>query len=231
MTTSQQLSHMQSANQMQDYTNISIKIPIGRITPVDVLCGRGKMCFVHEGNNRFRMLIAEHADTYQTAPTKKTKTKVIILVVEIIISRGGRFLINNNDGTWVDGGRQQGKKKTGHAFRDALRGRVKCITLMRNQNAHTAIGLNANDSHTLPSLSANNGKCDWDASDEFDLKPIIVSSDFNIEPSQEWRRNTNINVEMANDLINFFLETDNFNGQRAQTPLPTISTTSASNVT
>jgi len=81
------------------------------------------------------MLIAEHANSYKMAPTKKGKMQVIALVVHIVIAGGGRFLVQNNDGTWVDGGIKQGKRKTGHAFRDSLRGRVKCITEMREVDA------------------------------------------------------------------------------------------------
>jgi hypothetical protein len=89
---------------------------IDRPTTVDVLCGRGKMCFHHVGNHSFRMLIAEHADTYKMAPTKKAKMQVVMLIVKIVTSRGGRFLISNNDGTWVDGREKQGKKRLGMHF-------------------------------------------------------------------------------------------------------------------
>lgn len=161
--------------------------------PADVLCGRGKEAFKHIGNDCFRLLIARYADTYQGAPTKKAKSQLILRIVDIVFSRGGRFLMrsnsmstyNNKEGRedlgandnntssssisiessteqdgennseksskkssnnkdknsnkncnaeecddeegWIDGGRKMGKKKTGYALRDAVRGRVKCI--------------------------------------------------------------------------------------------------------
>jgi len=98
---------------------------------IDVLCGRGKICFDHKGNDGFRELIAKYADPYRTSSTKKAKMQVIMNVVNIVTAKGGRFLVKNKeevDQPWVDGGIKQGKKKTGHALRDALRGRVKCIT-------------------------------------------------------------------------------------------------------
>ena len=79
---------------------------------VDVLCGRGKMCFRHEGNGCFRMLIAEYTDIYKMAPKKKDKTHVIALVVEIVIARGGRFLlIQSKDCTWFDGEENRARRR------------------------------------------------------------------------------------------------------------------------
>jgi hypothetical protein len=172
---------------------------VGNPKRVDVLCGRGKMCFRHEGNDGFRMLIAEHADTYKMAPTKKVKTQVIALVVEIVIARGGRFLVQNNDDcTWVDGGRKQGKKKTGHAFRDALRGRVKCITEMREANAQVLRNISDNSSHSTA----------YDRSEEFDLDnsywlEISRMNPSILEPSKDWMHGK-VEKEIANDLLKFF---------------------------
>jgi hypothetical protein len=179
---------------------------INRPTLVDVLCGRGKACFHHQGNDSFRMLIAEHADTYKMAPTKKIKMQVVLLIVDIVMARGGRFLINNNDGTWVDGGRKQGKKKTGHAFRDALRGRVKCITQMRAQLSIKNAALNVDDSSSQSSLSTS-----IDEFDDFEglvndfFDPAPIAPEFSIEPSKEWMRGSTIDSDTANDLLDFFM--------------------------
>jgi hypothetical protein len=202
MMTSQQppLHMIQQSLQMTSSTD---ELRIDLLRQVDVLCGRGKMCFHHKGNDKFRMLIADHADTYQMAPTKKAKMQVVMLIVDIVIARGGRFLIDNKDGTWADGGRKQGKKKTGHAFRDALRGRVKCITQMRAQNAHSAT-LSAADDSTL-SNSASHGSSDGfdlDGSDYFDPTPI--GPNFTVEPSNEWS-SSKIDRATASDLLNFFI--------------------------
>jgi hypothetical protein len=198
MMTSQQpqLHLIQQSLQITSTDELRIDLP----RQVDVLCGRGKICFHHEGNDKFRTLIAEHADTYQMAPTKKAKMQVIMLIVDIVIARGGRFLINNKDGTWADGGRKQGKKKTGHAFRDALRGRVKCITQMRAQNAHSAM-LSADDSSHSVSYGSSD-EFDLDGSDFFDPTPI--GPNFTVEPSNEWK-SSKVDKAMANDLLKFFI--------------------------
>lgn len=109
----------------------AVLVVVEKPRSIDVLCGRGKICFDHKGNDGFRELIAKYADPYQKASTKKAKMQVILNVVNIVTAKGGRFLVKNKeevDQPWVDGGVKQGKKKTGHALRDALRGRVKCIT-------------------------------------------------------------------------------------------------------
>ena len=77
----------------------TINITADTLKPGDVLCGRGKMCFHHEGNGRFRMLIAQYADTYKMAASKKAKMQVVMLIVDIVIARGGLFLILSMDGT------------------------------------------------------------------------------------------------------------------------------------
>jgi hypothetical protein len=213
--TNQHPQQLKMSQQPQVGSSPPINI-VDRPTSVDVLCGRGKMCFHHVGDVSFRMLIAEHADTYKMAPTKKAKMQVVMLIVEIVTSRGGRFLLisnKNDDGTWIDGGYKQGKKKTGHAFRDALRGRVKCITQMRVQLKAQNTKLRhkapaADDSSFYSSVSGS-------SNDEFELDHNHQNSellnetqaiiDFSVEPNAEWRKNSKIDAAMADDLLDFFM--------------------------
>jgi hypothetical protein len=97
----------------------------------DVLCGRGKYSFHHNGNKQFRVLIAEHVENYRMAGTKKLKMGVVSMVVDTVLSRGGHFLIQDAQGFWRDGGKNHGKKKTGNALRDAQRGRIKCLSIIQ----------------------------------------------------------------------------------------------------
>ena len=186
--------------ELQHATTTTSHIVVDGPKTVDVLCGRGKMCFRHEGNNIFRMLIAEHADTYKMASYKSLKMHVVVLIVEIVVASGGRFLVQNNAGTcWVDGGREQGKKKTGSALRDALRGRVKYITEMRKVNAQALRNESDNSSHS----SAYD-----DRSEEFDLnnRDSLDTSmhPSMLEPSKDWM-NIKVEKETANFLLKFFL--------------------------
>lgn len=200
--------------------------------PNDVLCGRGKTCFEHEGNDAFRKVVARHVDAYNMAPTKKAKMQVVVRVVDIVISQGGRFLVRHRGGgsphyCWMDGGCKQGKKKAGHALRDALRGRVKCVEkLRRESNASPTMlpkpTLDYSTSGEFTSDSSLDSQDDNDAffyecldslnSDEFRLKCDDLKFDneensmeleSSLEPEKEWRK-SKLQSEMAHDLLDFF---------------------------
>ena len=97
----------------------------------DVLCGRGKKCFEHEGNRRFRLILAESIDTYIQADGRKKKTVVVRAIIQKVLGRGGRFLKKHSKGGWYDAGMQGAKAKVGHSLRDGSTDRVKCLTKMR----------------------------------------------------------------------------------------------------
>jgi hypothetical protein len=94
----------------------------------DVLSGKSKFCFRHSGNQTFRVVIAENVKAYKMAPTKKLKMHIVIAIAEEMRFRGGRFLFQDSQGCWKDGGITLGKKKVGNAFRDAQRGRLRLKT-------------------------------------------------------------------------------------------------------
>mmetsp|Transcript_11445 Transcript_11445/g.17588 ORF Transcript_11445/g.17588 Transcript_11445/m.17588 type:complete len:238 (-) Transcript_11445:118-831(-) len=179
--------------------------------PADVLCGRGKMAFDHIGNDCFRVLISRAVDAYQAAPTKKSKTDVIHQIVDTVYARGGRFLINKN-GQWIDGGIEQGKKKTGYALRDAARGRVKCIfepaSNLKSGNQQPSIQTSPNDIRSASTSFA----VDFPSVD-------MVKHPFNLlcdtmparrpkteaEPERDWR-NSELDKHLADDLVDFFID-------------------------
>eukprot|EP00543_Licmophora_paradoxa_P007289 CAMPEP_0202446306 /NCGR_PEP_ID=MMETSP1360-20130828/4840_1 /ASSEMBLY_ACC=CAM_ASM_000848 /TAXON_ID=515479 /ORGANISM="Licmophora paradoxa, Strain CCMP2313" /LENGTH=337 /DNA_ID=CAMNT_0049062751 /DNA_START=28 /DNA_END=1038 /DNA_ORIENTATION=- len=89
-------------------------------TPFDVLCGRGKACFDHLGNQRFRQIIEQTLPKYSKAKTKGEKTFFVRLVVNHIAVQGGRFLkLDRDSNQWYEGDVICAKSKVGHAFRDA----------------------------------------------------------------------------------------------------------------
>lgn len=183
----------------EDITSNSITIATPR--KADVLCGRGKVRFHHEGNESFRMLIAEHLEMYKMATTKKLKMQVIELVVDFAIARGGRFLIQITEDTWVDGGIKQGKKKAGRAMRDALKGKVKCITT--RESNHKALG-SMNDESSLSSNSRNSSADEFDFDSNIDwLDEMNMQYRSILEPSRDWMHSKD-DKEIANDLLDFF---------------------------
>ena len=59
-------------------------------TKIDILCGKGNAH--HPGNRRFRRIVADHNERYPATVTKHDKMKVSKMILDEVISRGGRFL-------------------------------------------------------------------------------------------------------------------------------------------
>ena len=97
----------------------------------DVLCGRGRISFQHEGNRKFRFLIASHLSEYTQARTKKQKIDLVRSIAQTIRDRGGRFLKQDRETQlWYDAGIQAARKKVGHSLRDASNDKIKCVRAM-----------------------------------------------------------------------------------------------------
>jgi len=96
-----------------------------QITDRDVLCGRGGLTNHHEGNRRFRSIVADHQGEYMTAK-KHDKADIARRIVGIIREEGGRFLksmegkASSGGGRWVEVGDQKAREKTSQALREGL---------------------------------------------------------------------------------------------------------------
>jgi hypothetical protein len=101
----------------------------------DVLCGRGGATNCHEGNVRFRAVIADHQKEYLEAK-KRDKAGIARQIVEIIQSRGGRFLRKNDStGLWETITNQKATEKTSQGLREGLDVRNKTIKRARGDNS------------------------------------------------------------------------------------------------
>jgi hypothetical protein len=90
------------------------------IEATDVLCGRGKTSFNHVGNRRFRDIIANSVDKYNSAKSRLEKSMVVHSIVEQVKKVKGRFLKQDRfSGRWYELDERQAKEKVGHAIRDA----------------------------------------------------------------------------------------------------------------
>jgi hypothetical protein len=91
------------------------------ITEFDILLGRGKASFNHDGNRRFRKFIANHASTYANLDDCFDKSMVVYAVYQSIICAGGRFLqYKNSLNGWCEVEAKVARSKIGHAIRDAI---------------------------------------------------------------------------------------------------------------
>jgi len=90
--------------------------------PNDVLCGRGGRINSHEGNIRFRDIVATLKPKYLNPFTKKVEKALIAaeVVAQIrSLSPPGRFLKETNkDGMWEEIGDDRARKKAGQALRE-----------------------------------------------------------------------------------------------------------------
>lgn len=86
----------------------------------DVLCGRGKHSFDHDGNRDFRYIIAAVLPDYVSAKSRGAKTAIVASVMKKVHAQGGRFLRHDsNRNVWYVLNYSQSKDKVGHAIRDA----------------------------------------------------------------------------------------------------------------
>lgn len=89
----------------------------------DVICGKGKNVFSHEGNRRFRQLVEISLDRYNEANTRGKKTQVVQDIVEMVrmnSNNGGGFVRQDKSGRWWEIGSQCSKEKVGHTIRESL---------------------------------------------------------------------------------------------------------------
>lgn len=68
----------------------------------DVLCGRGRKCFNHPGNVKFREIVQSFLAQYSKAMTKLEKSYILSDVVEKVRKNSGigGFIKKNEDGRW-----------------------------------------------------------------------------------------------------------------------------------
>lgn len=88
----------------------------------DVLCGRGGGINSHAGNRVFREYVAERRLDYNLAGSKADKALVAKLVMELVTSKGGRFLQRDSTGGigswWVEIDEIKAMAKTSQALRE-----------------------------------------------------------------------------------------------------------------
>ncbi|KAL3923878.1 MAG: hypothetical protein SGILL_001388 [Bacillariaceae sp.] len=90
------------------------------VTDHDILCGRGGLTNHHQGNKRFRDVVALHRPDYVRAP-KVQKPSVARVIVRAIRNGDppGRFLRKDEKtGKWIDIGDKKAAEKTSQALRE-----------------------------------------------------------------------------------------------------------------
>lgn len=92
----------------------------------DIVCGRGKGCWNHPGNQMFQTIIHASVERYSGSKSKNEKSLVVASIVEGLCNSGSRFVKEDKKtGGWYDIGQTQARDKTGHAIRDYMMNRSK----------------------------------------------------------------------------------------------------------
>lgn len=123
------------------------------------------------GNRRFRNIIADAIDEYNSAGSRKAKSKVVKQVHDAIRATGGRFLrFDSAQQTWVELGQQRSLEKVSHAIRDATSTNEN--VKKRKEKLHSSIAeVTANVSLRLPSMHLEH-KLDDDDDQRLAFMPI-----------------------------------------------------------
>jgi hypothetical protein len=97
---------IEGINSYDDTELVSMIIP----TDKDVLCGRGKTNFLHEGNIKFRQHVGANLEAYINAQTRSQKSALVKAIADYVLKQGGRFL-KLEKGVWYDGGVKTAREK------------------------------------------------------------------------------------------------------------------------
>jgi hypothetical protein len=110
----------------------SIALPKSFIPgPDHVVCVRGKEFWEHEGNKKYRALIAQTTSKYEATSNKLEKTLIVSEIVESIrkANSSGNFVKRDHKtGLWVEVSDHFAREKVGQSFRDGLHSKYRSST-------------------------------------------------------------------------------------------------------
>lgn len=87
-------------------------------TDNDVISGRGRGVWTHQGNIILKSVIKSHCEKYDKAANKSEKIKITNEVYEIMVSRGARYIRQEDEeGRWVELTKEEAREKTAKALR------------------------------------------------------------------------------------------------------------------
>ena len=101
----------------------------------DVICGRGKVCHNHPGNQKLRELVASSLKMYSQAASKVDKSIIVSNIVDVIRrdSPDGGFVKHDPSGRyWFKVGDRLAREKVGQTLRDALSTQYRSSTSAKN---------------------------------------------------------------------------------------------------
>ena len=178
-------------------------VPLERNTPLpqgwvpgnwSIICGRGKECYDHIGNRRFRILCDIHFAKYANKQTSKhEKTQIVVSIMDAFREGsnnvGGFVKYDANSERWVEVGDEMAREKIGQQFRSMIKKKHKQDYLARKrqksqqqQQQQQQGRINARNSIVKTSYSASTTKIESNKVSTIDNDTTAIISDDEFEP-------------------------------------------------
>lgn len=125
----------------EDNSDMALLPEVFAPTVWDVVCGRGRKCFNHAGNERLRDVVAGYLEQYSSANSKLEKSYILSDIVAKVRkdSPDGGFVKRCPEtNRWYEVGDFLAREKTSQAFRDALHDKYKSSNSAKKKRRQVA---------------------------------------------------------------------------------------------
>ena len=115
---------------------------IVQLSRYDVICGRGKRCEEHYGNQEFRRIVDGHLEAYAGATSKVDKSSVVSEILNAVRSsspNGGFVRRNSKTGHYEAVTDRVAREKVGQMLRDCLNAQYKSSLGSKRRNRNDKI--------------------------------------------------------------------------------------------
>jgi len=119
-------------NMNSKYTDVKQALPFnfhpGRF---DVICGKGKKCFDHSGNQQLRKTTQFFLEEYSHSKTKIEKSRIVTKIIQIVQRQspeGGFVKLDAPSRQWYKVSDHLAREKVGQQFRDSLHTKYRSST-------------------------------------------------------------------------------------------------------
>jgi len=117
-----------------------IELPIDfKPNDFDVICGKGKKCYNHIGNQNFRKIIGNHLSSYLIVESKLEKSIIVSKIINFVRTQGGFVKFDKKTKLWHEVGDSYARERVGQTIRDALHHQYRSSTKAKKRRSQKAI--------------------------------------------------------------------------------------------
>jgi len=160
----------------------------------DVICGKGKGCFNHQGNKNFRRIVGIYLPGYAEATSKLEKSAIVSAIIQSVRTQspdGGFVKRDLSTGLWSEVGDHLAREKVGQTIRDALHLQYRSSTKAKKKRRQAE---QAKASANMTQISSTHFEI---SSKIDDLKSKVTDS---LSDQQLANMFTQANLEILNEL-------------------------------